>query len=457
MVYVINLVTSSSPNSSSRKILSSSPILQKEEKSFDYFNPKFSSSPCSIKSNRTPLCNTGKSTLSQSFTDIDNEAYEKFKREWRKNREQESETESVEIIKSPVNTSNFFSYLKSPVGLKRRRTSESFQITPTKTKEKFDTDSIIPTKNSNSIRTTTNRALRGFKNKAEAINSVRIYMSNSMAEAYEVELRRRFTERQMTETVAFDIASTLIPAEMASFRWKFANTTDFLEPRLFVLDSESLWDEFIATKRFNDLLLAYNETNVFLYFINWKKATQKHTSALNKQFKQALNTSSETIRLVPANELENEFFLAAAQLRLQVNFSTAASSPQSLVDLMDFVIEMTRVVALKGYLKESRSQDETNFDQLNLTLARDVKVKSGKDARDCWIKTLCQIPRVTSHLAEVVVTRYPSFCALMEAYSCCSSAREGEELLAELRLEDGSGGNRRLGPIISARIYNHFQ
>lgn len=477
MVYVIDLVTSSSP--STRK-LRSSPSPQQTEKSFDYFNPKFpsSSSPFSslIKPSRNGI--NSKSGLSKSFTD--NEAYEKFKREWRKNREQESESDSVEIIKSPepVPTS-FMNHLMSPVGIKRRRTSDTFVITPTRTYETVELKLSTPNDNEintvNITRINTNNTARintpkinavihrtinyhntrGFKNKAEAINSIRIYMSNPMAEAYEFELRRRFTERQMIDTVSFDISSVLIPSEMASFRWKFCNAEEFLEPRLFVLDSEALWNEFIATKRFNDLLLAYNEPNVFLYFINWKRAAQKHTTALNKQFKQALNTSGETINLVPANELENEFFLTAAQLRLQVNFSGASNQTQALVDLMDFVIEMTRVVALKGYLKESRSQDETNFDRLNLTLARDIKVKSGKDARDCWIKTLCQIPRVTPNLAEVVVARYPSFCALMDAYNSCSTTKEGEDLLAGLRLDDGN--NRRLGPIISARIYNHFQ
>jgi hypothetical protein len=447
MVYVIDLVTSSSPNS--RKLRSSP---SKTEKSFDYFNPKFpSSSPCSsIKSTKSGLVKSG---LSQSFTD--SEAYEKFKKEWRKNREQESEAESVELIKSPAISSRFMNYLKSPVGIKKRRTSETFVITPTRNLETAESlVETIPAINTGNTLPYTKSSL-GFKNKAEAINSIRICMSHSMAEAYELELRRRFAERQMIDAVAFDISSFLIPSEMASFRWKFFNAKEFLEPRLFVLDSETLWDEFIATKRFKDLLLAYNEPNVFLYFINWKRAVQRHTTALNKHFKQVLNTSSETINLVPANELENEFFLAAAQLRLQVNFSGATNPTQALVDLMDFVIEMTRVVALKGYLKESRSQDEINIDQLNLTLARDVKVKSGKDARDCWIKTLCQIPRVTPHLAEVVVARYPSFCALMDAYNSCTSPKEGEELLAELRLDEGN--NRRLGPIISARIYNHFQ
>lgn len=370
-------------------------------------------------------------------------AYEKFKKEWRANRNLTDEEECIIEMEQETLSSTSLTSLT-----KKRRTSDTFAITPTK-KLVVEAPSAI-------IQNSKSRNISKFKNKLEAISAIRLFMSSSMAEAYEQELRRRFNERQLTECVAFDVESVLIPAEMGSFRWKYSNNTEFLEPRLFVLDSEALWDEYIANRRFGELLQAYNEPNVFLYFINWKRACQKHTSALNRQFKQALNTSSETIQLVPANELENEFFLAAAQLRLQVNFSGAASAPQALVDLMDFVIEMTRVVALSGHLQESRVKEEIGTGQLNLTLARDVKVKSGKDARDCWIKILCQIPRVTPPLAESIASRYPSFYSLMEAYESCSNPKEGEELLAELRLEDGGAGNRRLGPAISARIYNHF-
>ena len=61
-------------------------------------------------------------------------------------------------------------------------------------------------------------------------------------------------------------ASYAIPSEIASFRWKFADSDDFLKERMFVIDSEMIWDEYIASKRFNSLLEIYNEPNVLLYF-----------------------------------------------------------------------------------------------------------------------------------------------------------------------------------------------
>lgn len=427
MVHVINLISSSSPSKPS--------------------------SPQNIPRSSSHKRSTSSSSLSLSHShsqvEIDNEAYEKFKLEWRKNRtiEQEEDDNASDLEDKPailsdnlINTTpasfSILNHFKSPIRT-CRRTSDSFRITPIKSK-------LIPEE--------ANRPLR-FKNKLEAINLVRLYMSKTMAEAYENELRRRFIERQMCSCVSDNIEDGLIPAEMASFRWKFQGRDDFLPPRLFILDSETVWDEYIASKRFKDLLQAYREPNVFLYFMNWKRAAQKHSNLLNRQFREALNASHTNMeRMTPANELENEFFLTAAQMRLQVNFGSASSGPQSLVDLMDFVIEMTRVVALQGYLATTRKTEADDSEELNLTVARDVKVKSGKDPRDCWIRTLCQIPRVTPPIAETIVSAYPSFFALMEAYE--GPTANPQDLLTDLVIQ---GGNRRIGPSISARIYNHFQ
>ena len=87
---------------------------------------------------------------------------------------------------------------------------------------------------------------------------------------------------------------------------------------------------------------------------------------------------------------------------------------------------------------------------MNLTLAPDIKVKSGKDSKDCWAKILSQSPRVTPQISNLIVSKYPSFSDLMEAYD---RERDGENLLADLRFDEA----RRLGPVISARIFNHFR
>ena len=460
MVHVINLVSSSSPNSSFKRFKPTN-LTSFTSPLPDITNEKHENSVINISTSSINYYQA--STLNQSFTsiprydhihnhifhdevntdaeeedfkskvddDIDLDAYEKFKREW------QSRTEGND---------SFGTILNSPANLRKRISDNNIDNIGDNNIDKIDNNNI----DNNTLKLLLPQS---FKNKAEAINSIRLHMSSSMAEAYESELRRRFTEKQMEACVSFDISSVLIPTEMASFRWKYSGQESFLEPRLFVLDSELLWDEFISNRKYSELLQAYNEPNVFLYFINWKRAAQRHNTLLNRQFKQSINTSGEIVRMVmvPANELENEFFLEAAQLRLQVNFSPAGNTPQSLVDLIDFIIQMTRVVALKGHLTAKNTS--TVNPNLNLTVDRDIKIKCGKDARDCWIRMLSEIPRVTWPIAEVILARYPSFYSLMEAYDACEKD-EGEMLLAELRM-DGEG--KRIGPVTSKRIYSHFQ
>lgn len=443
MALFIDLVSSSSPNLKKEKAaIISSPATSPS------VHAAKNTSIISITSNSSPLVNRRTTrtaaTLSSSSLKsqiVDNEEYEKFKKEWRRDRilsssSSESSESSDEIIESKVNMSAFF---ESPIGMTKRRASDTFKITT----DRFP-----------------QQQRKLFKNKLEAISSIRLFMSAAMSEAYEVELRRRFSDRQMGSCLEGDSSNYPVPSEIASFRWKFSGNSaagsTWVNERMFVIDSEMIWDEYIATRKFSDLLSVYNEPNVLLYFINWKRAAQRHTSALNRQFKQSLNVQgqgqdSAEAKMIPANELENEFFLAAAKLRLQINFNTAATSTQTTVDLMDFVIEITRVVALKHYLK-SESSSQVDGSNLNLTIARDIKIKSGKDAKDCWSKVLSQIPRVTPQIADLIISRYPSFSALMEAYDN-NNNHNPESLLAELRFDEA----RRLGPVISARIFNHFR
>lgn len=443
MAHFINLVSSSSPSVvGSKSENHPSPLninRNKDENSIINI-----SSPLSAQFKSKVKVNSSNSSSSLSLfnssSQIVNKDYEKFKKEWRINRPLSSEEEDNNDNKEDekISLSSFF---HSPVGLKRRRASDSFNII-----EISKASPILQRKN------------KIFKNKIEAINSIRLFMSESMAEAYESELRRRFNDRQMNQCINCDCLKIIIPSEMASFRWKFCNDSnnqqeedseEFLNEKIFVIDSEMIWDEYISTQRYEEFLKIYNEPNVLLYFINWKRASQKHTSLLNKQFKQILNneTGCSIRTIIPANQLENEFFLSAAKLRLQVNFGTSSHQTSSLVDLIDFIIESTRVIALKYYLKGTESILNSN-----LTLSKDVKVKCGKDSKDSWSKILSQIPRVTPQISNLIISKYPSFVSLMKEYDRIS-AEEGETLLAELRFDD----TRRLGPVISRRIFNHFR
>jgi len=66
-----------------------------------------------------------------------------------------------------------------------------------------------------------------------------------------------------------------------------------------------------------------------------------------------------------------------------------------------------------------------------------------------FINMLSQVPGVSTKIAEFIQNKYNSVNVLIEAYNSCSNKKE--QLLKDLKLE-----NRKLGPILSARIYNYF-
>lgn len=312
---------------------------------------------------------------------------------------------------------------------KRRRTSDFFKVTPI----------LFPL----------------IKSKADAILQIKIHFSAAFKDAYLPELQRRFTGRGMGNC----LSESERYFEQASVGWSFGGNYPILPDHLLVLDAEEFWDDYILTRRFGDFFDRHRVTsNTLLYILNWRRAVNKHTSSLNRSFRQAVLTGNESPvksnAIAPASELENEFFLHAAELGIQLNFSTATMEAQVTSDLIDFVIEMTRVVAKCSYERlDSQKRNEHVIPML--TLPPDTKVKSGKDARDCWLRALMQIPRVTPPVADTIIERFPTFRTLMRAVCVCKTEEEGQQLFEDLRLHDGEG--KRLGPALAIRLYRYFR
>ncbi|KAJ1841119.1 hypothetical protein LPJ70_004351 [Coemansia sp. RSA 2708] len=99
--------------------------------------------------------------------------------------------------------------------------------------------------------------------------------------------------------------------------------------------------------------------------------------------------------------------------------------------------------------------DAADSDEPGGAVARDVAaalrvavVRSGADLADAWARALAQIPRVTLAAAQAVAQEYPTPAALFAAWA---QSADGEQLLAGI-----SVASRRLGAVMSARIYRMF-
>lgn len=294
-----------------------------------------------------------------------------------------------------------------------------------------------------------------------------------MHEKYFAELERRFAGRNMSaclqasRIIGFKAGRSRSSLEYGCFRWSLHPSSGLLSNRLVVVDAETVWDDFVVKERFRDLLQPFSGVDgCVVYLCNWKRAANRHTAQLNRLFRQAvmqdttgtgIGTPSKQQRITKtAADLENEFFLEAVDLGVKVNFSTAATEAQGLVELMDFVLEMTRVVAKNAWdCVTNRLATTAAAQNCRLTLPPDTKVKCGKDALDCWHRMLCQIPRITPPVADALVKHFPTFKSLMRAVNACSCDEDGQRLFQDLRLHEGEG--KRLGPSLALRLYRYFK
>ena len=74
----------------------------------------------------------------------------------------------------------------------------------------------------------------------------------------------------------------------------------------------------------------------------------------------------------------------------------------------------------------------------------------------CYLFQLCQIPGVSSNSARIISEQYPSMNSLILEYSNQSTIEEKEALLSELKMTSSTGKVRKLGPVLSKRIYNYL-
>ncbi|NXD28690.1 EME1 endonuclease, partial [Spelaeornis formosus] len=140
---------------------------------------------------------------------------------------------------------------------------------------------------------------------------------------------------------------------------------------------------------------------------------------------------------------------------LQLSTQVQVSIFESNEELGEYAAMFTKAVANALYKRE-REDAEFSF-YLEKDCCRGEKVDpSGKGLLKVWKKQIQQFNRVSSEMAEAIVSAYPSPQLLFQAYESCSSEQERENLLASICVHRGEGvtaTSRRIGPELSRRIY----
>lgn len=85
------------------------------------------------------------------------------------------------------------------------------------------------------------------------------------------------------------------------------------------------------------------------------------------------------------------------------------------------------------------------------------KSKKGNLTPDTWfIMSLMNIPGVSNTIAERIVEVYPSFTSLYKAYEQHDQSEKKAKLLAEIILTQNDKTKRRIGEVVSRRIFEYL-
>ena len=85
-----------------------------------------------------------------------------------------------------------------------------------------------------------------------------------------------------------------------------------------------------------------------------------------------------------------------------------------------------------------------------------TKKKDNMTPEMCYLFQLCQIPGVSSNSAKVISTKYPNMTSLINEYNNTLELNDKELMLCELKMTSQTGKVRKLGPVLSKRIYNYL-
>ncbi|XP_078426998.1 structure-specific endonuclease subunit EME1 [Cetorhinus maximus] len=144
-----------------------------------------------------------------------------------------------------------------------------------------------------------------------------------------------------------------------------------------------------------------------------------------------------------------------ALVHLQLSVGAQLQLLETWKEFADFISMFTKAVAEAPF---KRGRENKGFSvYLESDGSRGMKAdRSGKGLLSIWKKQIQQLNRVSSEMANAIVSAYQSPWLLTQAYRMCSSEQEKENLLADIPVRRGEGvtsTTRRIGPELSKRIY----
>ena len=106
-----------------------------------------------------------------------------------------------------------------------------------------------------------------------------------------------------------------------------------------------------------------------------------------------------------------------------------------------------------GWTENAINGNTANTDY---TSAIKVRKKDNMTPEVCQLAQLSLIPGVSINYSKVILTKYHSLSSLISTYTQLDTTEEKENLLKDLIIQTNTGKTRRLGKVLSVRIFNYL-
>tara|TARA_A100001015_G_scaffold48600_1_gene53694 strand:- start:3362 stop:4063 length:702 start_codon:yes stop_codon:yes gene_type:complete len=116
-------------------------------------------------------------------------------------------------------------------------------------------------------------------------------------------------------------------------------------------------------------------------------------------------------------------------------------------------IKETANLINKLFLKFKNNEFESKTVEYSSVIK--VKKKSNLTPENCYIAQLSQIPGVSNTIAKCICDKYPTMSNLCDSY-LKQNENQRKNLLEDLKIIQSTGKSRKVGKVVSERIYNYI-
>ena len=208
-----------------------------------------------------------------------------------------------------------------------------------------------------------------------------------------------------------------------------------------------------------DIIFKFNEEIVLII----ERKTIKDLSASirdgrhREQKKRLINTIEvNKICYLIEGEYENSKYLLPKKTILSSIINTLIRDNIKIIKTKNFGETIEYITILYEKLKKNPNDllNPKNNDSYVSTLK--VKKKENLTPKICFQLQLNQIPGVSNNISSCIINNYPSMFLLIQKYQELENESEKLSLLESLKYDIANNKQRKIGKVISNRIYEYF-